>query len=416
MSNNNNDKHKGDVDRMEEDTPGTEKQIGTTVEKELSEDMKMQITTSRVRSVRAKVSKPESYIDGVKNAIPLFDLKQMNKKIWNILFEAISTAAMTYFVENLADKPGFKDAYDRLFAEAKRCSEKFSRYQNRQIEELSKYEFELLQKQIDSSKPTIHTEAPRRLRIAETVLSKRTNRIVLVMERVYDDRNQQAVLRTAECLGIQNICIVVPVETKGPLASRKITRGNDTWLTIKKYRTTNECIEALRAEGREIWATDLSPESVPLTQGGLTLPEKVAIIIGREADGCSKEMLAAADKRIYLPMFGFTESLNLSVASALVIQQLFYICPEARGNLSVEEKRALRKEWFFKLAKGSEDREKEYMTYVDNPPLTLDDLRQPPELKQSYIPRPLAKRLREKEALVAEEVERENKAKKAKLN
>jgi hypothetical protein len=96
MSNNNNDKHKGDVDRMEEDTPGTEKQIGTTVEKELSEDMKMQITTSRVRSVRAKVSKPESYIDGVKNAIPLFDLKQMNKKIWNILFEAISTAASTY--------------------------------------------------------------------------------------------------------------------------------------------------------------------------------------------------------------------------------------------------------------------------------------------------------------------------------
>jgi len=64
---------------------------------------------------------------------------------------------VTYYVENLADKPGFKDAYDLLFAETQKCAEKFSERQNRQIAELSKYEFELLQKQIDSSKPTIHT-------------------------------------------------------------------------------------------------------------------------------------------------------------------------------------------------------------------------------------------------------------------
>jgi len=92
MSNNNSARHEGDVDRMEEDTPVAEKQIGTA-EIEMSEDMKLQMTTSKVRSVRAKVSKSESYIDGINNAIPLFDLNQTNKKIWNILFEAISTAA-----------------------------------------------------------------------------------------------------------------------------------------------------------------------------------------------------------------------------------------------------------------------------------------------------------------------------------
>ena len=97
MSSNNNEKQAGDVDRMETDPPvHTEKEIGT-VEKEMSEDMKLQMTTSKVRSVRAKVSKAESYIDGINNAIPLFDLNQSNKKIWNILFEAISTAASTYY-------------------------------------------------------------------------------------------------------------------------------------------------------------------------------------------------------------------------------------------------------------------------------------------------------------------------------
>lgn len=96
MSNNNTNKPEGNVDRMEEDTRVTEKDNGTAVEKEMSEDMRLQITTSRVRSVRAKVSKPESYIDGINYSIPLFDLNQMNKKIWNILFEAIATAASMY--------------------------------------------------------------------------------------------------------------------------------------------------------------------------------------------------------------------------------------------------------------------------------------------------------------------------------
>lgn len=94
-NNNNNNTHEG-VDRMEEDTAVTEKQIGTPVEKELSDDMKLQIATSKVRSVRAKLSKPATFLEGVTNSIPVFDLNQMNKKIWIILFEAISTAASTY--------------------------------------------------------------------------------------------------------------------------------------------------------------------------------------------------------------------------------------------------------------------------------------------------------------------------------
>lgn len=63
---------------------------------------------------------------------------------------------------------------------------------------------------------------------------------------------------------------------------------------------------------------------------------------GREAEGVTEEFLEAADARIYLPLFGFTESLNLSVATALVMQRLFDLCPDARGNLTASEKAALR--------------------------------------------------------------------------
>lgn len=73
--------------------------------------------------------------------------------------------------------------------------------------------------------------------------------------------------------------------------------------------------------------------------------------MGNETDGVSTEMLEAAEKRIYLPIHGFSESLNLSVASALVLQKLFYLCPNARGNLTDDEKLVIRKEWYLKLSK-----------------------------------------------------------------
>jgi tRNA C32,U32 (ribose-2'-O)-methylase TrmJ len=76
----------------------------------------------------------------------------------------------------------------------------------------------------------------------------------------------------------------------------------------------------------------------------------MALVIGRETDGVSKEMLEAADKRVYLPIYGFSESLNLSVAAALIVQQLFFICPEASGSMEEEERASLRARWYGLLA------------------------------------------------------------------
>ena len=172
-------------------------------------------------------------------------------------------------------------------------------------------------------------------------------------------------LRSAEALGIQHIFIVDPplkrneTEKAKTLAfAKQITKNCQRWLTVRSFPSAEDCLVVLRAEGYAVWATDLSREAVNMDEPGalLPVPPKVAIVIGRESDGVSPEMLAACDKRLFLPMFGFTESFNLSVACALMLQRLFYVCPEARGDLPEEEKAALRASWFSGLARNPTSR------------------------------------------------------------
>lgn len=146
------------------------------------------------------------------------------------------------------------------------------------------------------------------------------------------------------------------------------------WTSIREFGSTKECIDALREDGRQIWVTDLSQKAVRLTAEDLSghfkrtsptwynnnnnnnnhnnnvLPEKMAIVFGTESVGCTQEMLESSDLRVYLPLRGFADSLNLSVATALCIQQLFHLCPNAVGNMSEDERTQLRREWFTKLA------------------------------------------------------------------
>ena len=81
------------------------------------------------------------------------------------------------------------------------------------------------------------------------------------------------------------------------------------------------------------------------------LPKRVAVVLGSEGAGISAAMLAAADERIFLPMFGFTESFNLSVSAALVLQKLLEACPESRGDLPEAEAAQIRRAWYAQLAK-----------------------------------------------------------------
>lgn len=145
------------------------------------------------------------------------------------------------------------------------------------------------------------------------------------------------------------------------LFARKATE----WLTVRDFNDTKSCIDVLREEGRQIWATDLAQVAVCLTQDGIEqhlsnlgkdsydgklIPEKVAVVFGTEAVGCSTEMLEASDLRVYLPLRGFADSLNLSVATALVVHQMFILDPTLVGAMTEEERNELRRDWFARLA------------------------------------------------------------------
>ena len=241
----------------------------------------------------------------------------------------------------------------------------------------------------------------RLIRKAETAVLGRTSRVVVVAERCTDEHNYSAIIRAAEALGVQHVWLVDPVASasaRDPGATgstsassfgrrrgwgKRARDDGETWrdahklfakragefTTIREFPDAASCLAALREDGRVVWATDLSQAAVPMTADALreatrtregrtdpsvrtttsVVPKKLAIVFGTEAVGCTETMLAGADLRVYLPLRGFADSLNLSVAAALCLHQLFHLCPEAVGDMSESERDALRREWFPRL-------------------------------------------------------------------
>ncbi|KAL3660705.1 hypothetical protein V7S43_014108 [Phytophthora oleae] len=257
---------------------------------------------------------------------------------------------------------------------------------------------------MSSSGDSDAAEAPERLRRAETVLRHRTGRIVLVLEQCMDSHNHQAVLRTAEALGIQHVWLIAannqqlkshPDKSKksNKTSGKKITKNCAVWLTVREFSSIAACLEALRASEMTIWATDLSPQAEPLVASDKPseLPARLAVVIGRETDGVSPEMLRAAHRRVYLPLFGFSESLNLSVATALVLQRLLDWFPEIRGDLDEQEKQSIRERWHPQLVSNpTQAAQAEPWTSGTVPIRPLDDLRR--EKHEAWVPKSVRRR------------------------
>ena len=163
---------------------------------------------------------------------------------------------------------------------------------------------------------------PSRLERMERVLSLRTRYITVVLEDIYQSHNANAVLRSCECFGIQDVHII---ENRYDYeVNPDVAMGSTKWLDLYRYNqgsnNTLECLRSLRSKGYILVAT--SPHENDFSPATLPLDQPLALVFGTELEGLSPEALGMADAFLRIPMAGFTESFNISVSAAVCLYEL----------------------------------------------------------------------------------------------
>ena len=204
----------------------------------------------------------------------------------------------------------------------------------------------------------------RRVSQLQKVIEFRTKYITVVLEDIFQSQNASAVLRTSDCLGIQNVHII---ENKNRFnINPKVVLGSAKWLTIKKYNgnsnNSEKAIKKLKDEGYRIVATSPHTNQISLDQFDIN-KGKVAVFLGTEQTGLSETVLKQADEYLTIPMFGFTESYNISVSAAIVLYDLTKKLRESNINyqLSKDEQEILILTWLKGITKNYEMMEKRFL-------------------------------------------------------
>ncbi len=199
--------------------------------------------------------------------------------------------------------------------------------------------------------------SPSRLDTFTQVLSKRTRYLTVCLEDIYQSQNASAVLRTCDCLGIQDVHII---ENKNRFdINPDVVLGSSKWLDLMKYNeegnNTITALKKLKSDGYRIVATtphknDQDLDDIDLEKG------KVALIFGTELTGLTEEAMDLADEYLKIPNVGFTESFNISVSAAIILYQLSQKLRNSDINwkLSGEEYDELMLQWLKKSIKKSD--------------------------------------------------------------
>jgi len=159
---------------------------------------------------------------------------------------------------------------------------------------------------------------PQRLDRLKEVLANRIVSVTLVLENLHKDFNISAILRTCESFGIQEVH-VVPQPGDGKVF-RTITQGCHKWLTIHRHEDVSTCLEMLKKEGYRILAGAFSDDALPLD--GADFSGRVALVFSNELEGANPDVLEQVDGFFVIPMSGFSQSLNVSVAAGIVIHHV----------------------------------------------------------------------------------------------
>jgi len=197
----------------------------------------------------------------------------------------------------------------------------------------------------------------------DEIIPNRTRHITMVLEDIYQSQNASAVLRTCDCFGIQDIHII---ENRNKYEiNPDVALGSTKWLKINKYNqeenNTVKCFNELREQGYRIVAT--TPHKDDTMLDDLELHDKVALVFGTELEGLSDVAIENADENVKIPMYGFTESFNISVSAAIILHHLTEKLRDSEINwrLSSEEMINIRLDWVRSVLKRPEIYESDFL-------------------------------------------------------
>jgi tRNA (guanosine-2'-O-)-methyltransferase len=190
-----------------------------------------------------------------------------------------------------------------------------------------------------------------RLARIESVIAARLASVTLILERLLDPHNVAAALRTAEGLGLLRMH-VVPHEERDLVAHRRVTQDAEKWIDVEAHGSGAQAARVLQARGFAVYAGHLDARAVPLSQ--LPVDKPIALLFGNEHEGPCEETLVACTGTFRIPMGGFTQSFNVSVAAAIAL----YRIAEGRrsflgaaGDLDASARAALRSRYLRLAAK-----------------------------------------------------------------
>lgn len=190
------------------------------------------------------------------------------------------------------------------------------------------------------------------------VLQNRTKHFTIAMEDVYQLHNTSAVMRSCEVFGIQELNVI---EQKfGKRIDSEIAMGAQKWVDVFRYNSVQSCLDTMREKGYQIIATTPHDDSCFLHEFDITKPS--ALFFGTERDGLSAKVLQQADGFLKIPMVGYTESLNISVSAAIIIQDITNRLRQSKLNwqLTPDEVLDKRLDWTRKSIKDIEFIERKY--------------------------------------------------------
>jgi tRNA (guanosine-2'-O-)-methyltransferase len=208
---------------------------------------------------------------------------------------------------------------------------------------------------------------PARVELLDKNLFNRTRYITVVLEDIFQSHNASAIVRSCDCFGIQDLHIIEGRNKYEP--NKEIAMGAEQWLNLFRYKSqksnTRVALLSLKEKGYRIIATTPHEKSCLIDEFDVS-KGKSALVFGTELTGISNDVIELADEFVKIPMYGFTESYNISVSVALVLQQLAFKLRNSNINwhINKEEQALIKLDWLRNSIKKPQLIEKHFFNEI----------------------------------------------------